>query len=371
MNEIRHDLARKTLAILCIIGLIGLSLWVLRPFMAATVWATMIVVATWPGMKLLEARCGNRRAPAVVLMCLALLVLLVLPLWLAIDTIVQHADALAEAARRVAEEGLPPPPAWLAGVPLVGERLATLWQQFAAGGAPAIVAKVMPYAADTGKWALARMGGLGGMLIQFLLIVIIAAIFYSGGEGAARLVRRFGRRLAGERGDSVVLLAGQAIRGVALGVGVTALVQTVLGGIGLAVAGVPFAALLSAVMLMLCIAQIGPGLVLFPAVAWMYWTGDNVWATVLLLWSVVVAMLDNVLRPILIRKGADLPLLLIFAGVIGGMLGFGLIGIFVGPVILAVTWTLTLAWIEDVLGKDDEEEALVPAQADQAEPPAG
>ena len=383
MSDIRHDLARNTLAILCVLGLIGLSLWVLRPFLAATVWAAMIVVATWPWLQALQARLGNRRAPAVALMTTGMLLLLVLPLWLAIDTIVDHAADLNAAARGIADHGLPQPPAWVAGLPLIGERLATLWLQFAAGGVPAVVAKVTPYAADTGKWALAQAGGLGGMLIQFLLIVTIAAILYSGGEGAARLIRRFGRRLAGERGENAIILAGQAVRGVALGVGVTALVQTVLGGIGLAVAGVPFATLLSAVMLMLCIAQVGPGLILFPAVAWMYWSGDTGWATFLLVWSVVVTTLDNFLRPMLIRQGADLPLLLIFAGVIGGMLSFGLIGIFVGPVVLAVTWTLTLAWIEDALGADegDDETAepvagppaapvLAAAQTDQAEPPA-
>jgi predicted PurR-regulated permease PerM len=117
------------------------------------------------------------------------------------------------------------------------------------------------------------------------------------------------------------------------------------------VAGVPFAGFLSAVILMLCIAQLGPALVLFPAVGWMFWTGESAWGTALLVWSVVVTLLDNVLRPVLIKKGADLPLLLIFAGVIGGILGFGLIGIFVGPVVLAVTYTLLVDWIEDGLGK--------------------
>lgn len=370
MSDIRHDLARNTLAILCLLGLIGLALWVLLPFLPATVWATMIVVATWPWLRTLEARFGNRRLPAIAVMTLALLLLLVLPLWLAIDTIVEHADALSAAAQKIVANGLPPAPDWLSGLPLVGERLASLWQQFAAGGAPGLVAKVTPYAADTGKWALAQVGGLGGMLIQFLLIVTIAAILYGTGEGGARLVRRFGRRLAGERGENAIVLAGQAIRGVALGVGVTALVQTVLGGIGLAVAGVPFAGLLSAVMLMLCIAQVGPSLILFPAVAWMYWTGDTGWATFLLLWSLVVTTLDNFLRPVLIRKGADLPLLLIFAGVIGGMLSFGLIGIFLGPVVLAVTWTLMQAWIADALGGEEPPESQ-PAQADQPEPAAG
>jgi predicted PurR-regulated permease PerM len=178
---------------------------------------------------------------------------------------------------------------------------------------------------------------------------------YAQGEAGARLVRRFGRRLAGERGENSVILAANAIRGVALGVGVTALVQTILSALGLAVAGIPFAGLLSAVILMLCIAQLGPMLVLAPAVAWLYWTGDNTWATVLLVWSLLVGSLDNVLRPVLIKKGADLPLLLIFSGVIGGMLTFGLIGIFVGPVVLAVTWTLLLAWIDDALGPAEEE----------------
>jgi len=355
-TDIRRDLARNTLAILCILGLIGLSLWVLRPFLAATVWATMIVVSTWPLFKSLELRLGNRRLLAIILMSLGMLLLLILPLWLAVDTISGHSAQLTAAGKALAENGLPLPPDWVAGLPLVGEKLAATWTRLAAAGTAGVMAEIMPYAADTGKWVLAQVGGLGGMLIQFLLVVTIAAIFYAGGESAARMVLRFGRRLAGERGEHSIILAGQAIRGVALGVGGTAIVQTVLGGLGLAVVGVPFASLLSALMLMFCIAQIGPMLVLLPAVGWMYWTGDTGWATALLVWSLIVGTLDNFLRPMLIKRGADLPLLLIFAGVIGGMLSFGLIGIFVGPVALAVTYTLLLAWIEDALGKDEVED---------------
>lgn len=376
MTEIRRDLARNTLAILFILGLIGLSVWVLLPFLAATVWAVMIVVATWPLFKSLEARLGNRRGPAVAIMSVAMLLLLVLPLWLAVDTILEHSAQLSAAGKSFAADGLPPPPAWVKSLPLVGDHVATAWAQLDAAGTTGIVNKVTPYAADTGKWVLAQVGGIGGMLIQFLLVVTIAAILYSGGETGARMARRFGHRLAGERGENSIILAGQAIRGVALGVGVTAIVQTVLGGIGLAVAGVPFASLLSAVMLMLCIAQVGPLLVLLPAVGWMYWTGDTGWATGLLIWSLIIGNLDNFLRPMLIKRGADLPLLLIFAGVIGGMLSFGLIGIFVGPVVLAVTYTLMLAWIEDVLGKDVPEVPPEPPaselpEPDHSEPAAG
>jgi len=357
MSLLRHDLTRNTLAILFIVGLMGLSLWVLRPFLAAIVWATMLVVATWPLFTGLEARLGGRRAPAVTVMTLAMLLLLVVPLWAAIDTIVAHADGLTEAVKGFAQDGLPPPPAWLAGLPLVGTTLDGLWRQFAAESGKELVGHVAPYAADTGRWILGQVGGLGGMIVQFLLVVIVAAVMYAQGEAGAKLVRRFGRRLAGERGENSVILAANAIRGVALGVGVTAIVQTVLAGLGLAVAGVPFAALLSAVILMFCIAQLGPMLILLPAVGWLYWTGDHTWATVLLVWSLVVGSLDNFLRPVLIKKGADLPLLLIFSGVIGGMLTFGLIGIFVGPVVLAVTWTLLLAWIEDALGKDESDDS--------------
>ncbi|MGH7165980.1 MAG: AI-2E family transporter, partial [Nitrospiraceae bacterium] len=183
--------------------------------------------------------------------------------------------------------------------------------------------------------------------------VVIAAILFAAGETAATGVRRFGRRLAGAQGENSVRLAGRAIRGVALGVVVVAIGQAVLGGIGLAVAGVPFAAILTAVLFLLCVVQIGPAPVLVGAIAWLYWTGSPGWATALLIWTIVVETLDNVVRPILITKGADLPLLLIFAGVVGGLIAFGLVGIFVGPVVLAVAYTLLGAWVsqEPVEGK--------------------
>jgi predicted PurR-regulated permease PerM len=151
--------------------------------------------------------------------------------------------------------------------------------------------------------------------------------------------------LADEQGDRMVVLAGQAIRGVALGVVVTALVQSILGGIGLAIVGVPFAAVLTAIMFALCIAQIGPIIVMLGATAWAFNSLGAGWGTFMLVWSLVVGIMDNFLRPVLIRRGADLPLLLIFAGVIGGLVAFGIVGIFVGPVVLAVAYTLLDSWI--------------------------
>lgn len=366
MRDIRRDLTRNVLAVSCVAGLIVLSVWVLRPFLAAGVWAAMIVVATWPPFLALEQRLGGRRSLAIAAMCVGMLLFLVLPLWLTIDTLVTHSHDIAALGQRLLDNGLPPPPGWLVSIPVLGKTLSSWWQQAASSGAPQLVAQITPYASDAGKWALAQVGSLGGLLIQFVLIITLAAILYATGEDAARLMRRFGRRLAGVRGENAVQLASGAIRGVALGVGVTAMVQAALGGIGLAVAGVPLAALLTALMLMLCIAQAGPLIVLLPATAWLFWQGDTGWAVFLAVWSLIVGTLDNFLRPILIRRGANLPLLLIFAGVIGGLLGFGLVGIFIGPVVLAVTWTLLQAWIADALGADEEEG--VSAADPQAQP---
>ena len=156
---------------------------------------------------------------------------------------------------------------------------------------------------------------------------------------------RFARRLGGDEGGRVVILAGQAVRAVALGVVVTALAQAALAGIGLAIAGVPFAAPLTVVMFLLSIAQLGPLPVLVPAVAWLYFQEATGWGTFLLVWSIVVGTMDNFLRPVLIRKGADLSLLLVFAGVLGGLMSFGLVGLFIGPVVLAVAQKLVAAWL--------------------------
>jgi predicted PurR-regulated permease PerM len=350
MAEMQRDLTRTALAVLFIAILIGFSFWILRPFLGAIVWATMIVVATWPLMVAVQARLWGKRALAVTVMTLALLLVLVVPLSLAIGTIVSNADTIAGWAKSLATFKVPPPPEWLGKLPVVGGKALLAWEQVAAVGIEELAAKAAPYAGSATRWFVAEVGSFGLVFVQFLLTIVIAAIMYANGERAAAGVRRFGRRLAGPRGEDSVRLAGQAIRGVALGVVVTALAQSVAGGIGLAVAGVPFAAILTAVMFMLAIAQLGPVLVLAPAVVWVYWSGSSGWGTFLLIWTIAVGTMDNFLRPILIKKGADLPLLLIFAGVIGGLMAFGLIGIFVGPVVLAVAYTLLEAWVSEEQG---------------------
>jgi predicted PurR-regulated permease PerM len=339
------DLTRIMLAVVAIGGLIAATFWVVRPFLPAVIWATMIVVATWPMMRGVEARLGDRRSLAVAVMTLVMLVILVVPIAVAIVTLVEHTDAITGWVRTVTSRGVPAPPEWLRSLPLVGERLATEWQKIAMASREELAARVTPYLGDIVRWIISQAGGIGVLFIHLLLTVAVAAILYARGEEAAAGVLAFATRLAGEQGRRAAVLSAQAIRAVAMGIVVTALLQSVIGGIGLAITGVPYPGLLTAVMFLLGVAQIGAGPVLVGAVIWLYWQDGVFWGTVMLVWSVVTGSLDNFVRPVLIRRGADLPLLLIFAGVLGGLLAFGIIGLFVGPVLLAVTYTLLVAWV--------------------------
>jgi predicted PurR-regulated permease PerM len=285
------------------------------------------------------------RALAVTLISVAMVLVFVVPLVLAIQMLVDNADTITAWLDTLATATIPQPPEWLARVPLVGARIAERWTSVAAADKGDLVARLAPHAAAAAQWVASAVGSFGMLGLQFLLTVIIAVLLYAQGETARAGLIRFGRRLAGDRGEGAVVLAGQAIRAVALGVVVTALAQTVLAGIGLAVAGVPFAGFLTGVILLLCIAQVGPILVLVPAVIWLFWSGQTGWGTALLVWTVGVGTMDNILRPLLIRRGADLPMPLIFAGVIGGLIAFGIVGLFVGPVVLAVTYTLLKDWV--------------------------
>ena len=347
MTEIKRDLTRTTLALLFLGALILASLWILKPFLPAIVWATMIVIATWPVLLRLQHYLWGSRALATIIMVALLLLVLIIPLSLAAGSIISNADEIAIWARWLMSFELPPPPLWLTDLPMIGDTIRQVWVKFTNLGIRDLWAQAAPYAFDVTKWFISQAGGIGGLVLHFLMTVIVAAILYADGERAAAMVRRFGRRLAGDRGENSVLLAGQAIRSVALGVIVTALVQSGLGGIGLSIAGVPFATLLTAIMFVLSIAQIGVWPVMFGAVIWMFWMGDTAWATFLLVWSMPVVIIDNFIRPLLIKRGADMPILLIFVGVIGGLLGFGLVGIFVGPVVLSVAYTLLKAWMAE------------------------
>ncbi|GKX61829.1 hypothetical protein SOASR032_03980 [Pragia fontium] len=343
----RYDLARLIFGILFIVILILACFWVVQPFILGFTWAGMVVIATWPLLLKVQTMTWGKRMPAVIIMTLLLILVFVLPFGLVINSIVDNSGQLVDWVSKPDNWHIPKL-VWLEDIPMVGERLYKGWQSLTADSGKALVASVQPYAGATTTWFVSQVAHVGRFMLHGTLMVVFSAILYYKGEAVAKGIRHFALRLAASRGESAVILGAQAIRAVALGVVVTALVQALLGGIGLAVAGISYATLLTVLMFICCLAQIGPSLILFPSVIWLYWTGDNTWATVLLVWSCIVVSLDNVLRPALIRMGADLPLLLILSGVIGGLLAFGMIGLFIGPVVLAVSYRLISAWMDEV-----------------------
>ena len=248
---------------------------------------------------------------------------------------------------------------WLRSTPLVGRKLYSAYHNLVAGGGSALIAQIQPYIGRTTGFFFAQAGHFGRFMMHIGLMLLFSVLLYWRGEQVGHGIRHFAFRLASRRGDAAVLLAGQAIRAVALGVVVTALVQGVLGGIGLAISGIPYAAILTVLMILSCLVQLGPLIVLVPAIIWLYWSGDTTWGTVLLVWSCVVGTLDNVLRPMLIRMGADLPLILILSGVIGGLIAFGMIGLFIGPVVLAVSYRLVSVWVHEAPAPDEDPQAVV------------
>jgi predicted PurR-regulated permease PerM len=305
----------------------------------------MIVVSTWPIMLNIQRRLCGRRSLAVAVMTLLQLLVLVLPISLAVGAVVIHFEEIAGGIRSLVTLSIPAPPDWIGNLPLVGGKIVAQWQHLIAIGPTGISAFLTPYVGKAISWVAAITGSTGMMLIQFFLTVFVSAILYLHGDNVAAWLSLFARRIAGHSGANALNLAASAIRAVAFGVVGTAIIQTVLVGVALVVCGVPAAVVLIVIVFILELAQIGPMPVLIPVVVWLFWKDHTVLASVMAAWTLFLSVFDNIITPFLMKKGADLPMLLVFAGVTGGMMVFGVIGLFIGPVVLAVTYTLLDAWV--------------------------
>jgi predicted PurR-regulated permease PerM len=327
-------------------ALFATSLWIVRPFLAAGVWAAMIAIATWPLLIRVQGLLGGRRSLAVTALAGVLVLVLVIPLWLGIGALIEAARDVADLGEAATSWSVPQPPDWVERIPVAGAKVADQWRQLAAETPEQLASRVTPYARDVGRWLISEIGSIGGLLLQFLLTILFTAILHARGETAALGVRRFARWLGGDQGEDAATTAAQAVRAVALGVIVTAIVQSALVGAGFWAAGVPFGVILTAIAFVLAVAQIGPAPLLIGAVIWGYYNLPTGGATLFLVWALFCSAIDNVVRPVLIRRGADFPLLLIFTGVVGGLIAFGVVGLFIGPVVLGVTYMLLGEWIE-------------------------
>ncbi|AAO26851.1 putative membrane protein [Buchnera aphidicola str. Bp (Baizongia pistaciae)] len=340
------DLPQVIFSLVFIFIMIISSLWIMRPFFLGFAWASMVVVATWPIFLKLQILLWGNRACAVVMMTFSLLLVFIIPIVCLVNSLIDNSTSVISWLS--SDKFRFPSLEWLQDIPIIGIKLFSSYQKLLNEGGAELITKVQPYMGKTTEFFVIQAGHFGRFILHLIFMLIFSALLYWNGEKVQSVIRHFAIRLGSKSGDSVVLLAGQAIRAVALGVVVTALVQGILSGIGLAISGIPYSSLLMMLIIIFCLVQLGPLPVLIPAIIWLYWNGKTTWGTVLLIWSCVVCILDHILRPILIRIGVDLPTVLILSGVIGGLIAFGMIGLFIGPVVLIISYRLISSWMDEI-----------------------
>lgn len=314
---------------------------VLRPFLAVVAWAAILVVATWPLYERVLRWSGGRRSLAALLMTLFLATLFLVPLALLAARLGPEVVDLAQAVQRATQTGLPAPPPWLAAIPFAGPHLDAQWRAADVASLRGTMESNMKEIRD---WVLARGGDLGEGMIEVLLSLVTAFFFYRDAEPLADLVQGGLSKIAGSRSERIVRTVRATINGVMRGILGTAMVQAFLMAVGLALAGVPAPLFLGFVAFLLSLIPAGLALLWLPAAAWLALAGATGPAVFLAIWGAVVGALDNITRPLFMGDEAGLPFLLVLLGVVGGALSFGLVGLFLGPILLAVAASLIREW---------------------------
>jgi predicted PurR-regulated permease PerM len=331
------------------LGVLGLLLYLsftlVRPFITIAIWSVVLTVALYPMYDWMVGRLGGRRRLAAVLLTIFNLLIVIGPAtWLTlglIDSLRTLSDELNLSALT-----LPPPPAAVKDWPLVGDSIYQFWN-LASTNFQAAFAKIAPQLKPLGGILLQIAEGAGIGAIKFFVAIFVAGFLFSPAPSLVDAATSLSRRLATGRGEKFVQLAGATIRAVSRGViGISAL-QAVFAGLGLMVAGIPGASLITSAVLILGILQIGPSIVLIPLIIWS-WTAMGTTAALLFtVYMIPVNLLDNILRPLVMARGLDTPMLIILIGVIGGTVSYGITGLFLGPIILSVIWELIVAWIRE------------------------
>ncbi len=319
------------------------SFLLLRPFIAILVWAAILSIALYPFYLWLERVLGGRSTVASFLLTVFALVVILGPVSAIAAALVKNLSGIA-AGILEGTVTVPPPPPYVAGWPLVGERLSAFWQD-ASVELGQTLASIAPQLKETAHKLLGVIGNIGVGALQFIVAIIIAGFTYSRAAGIQEFLKNFAARIAPVRGEGFVDLASGTVRSVARGVVGISLTQSILFGVGALVADIPLAGLWTFVVLILSIVQLGPGLVILPVIIYAWSSMDTLSAVILTAYMVPVMLLDNVLKPIVMGRGLPVPMLVIFIGVIGGTITHGLIGLFVGPIVLALAYELGRVWI--------------------------
>ncbi|WP_144965110.1 AI-2E family transporter [Pseudomonas sp. DE0010] len=331
-----------------LLALLGAGLWVMAPFISALLWGAILAFASWPLMRFLTRVLGGRETLAAGLLTSAWILIVALPLvWLGFN-LADHIRDATLFVRDVQVDGLPNAPVWLVDIPLVGERMASWWSSLDQQGA-ALLASVKPYLGQVGNWLLARSAQIGSGVLELTLSLVFVFFFYRDGPRLSAFVLRLLHRLTGERAEYYLNLVAGTVQRVVNGVIGTAAAQALLALIGFLIAGVPGAIVLGLITFMLSLIPMGPPLAWLPVTGWLIWKGDYGMAIFMGIWGTfVISGVDNVLKPYLISRGGDLPLVIVLLGVFGGLIAFGFIGLFIGPTLLAIGYSLLLDWSRNV-----------------------
>jgi predicted PurR-regulated permease PerM len=350
------------------IGLLALIfLWALKilgPFLEIVAWAVILSVALYPLYTGLARRLGGRGKLAATLVTLLALAVLLVPSWRFFGATVEEAREVAEKAEAGTLQ-VPPPPDGVRDWPLIGERTYTLWSG-ASRNLEATIQRLQPEVREIGKWALGALAGLAGTVLKFFVSILIAGVFLHTGEAGRSFAVKLATRLAGPGGADFVRLAAATVRSVAQGVLGVAVTQAALAAIGFILIGVPGAMLWALLVLILAIVQLPPIFVVGPVIVWAFAHQSTTAAVIFLVYGGFVSISDMFLKPLLLGRGVDVPMLVILLGAIGGAIMSGIIGLFIGAVVLAVAYQLMMAWLEQDadLGIFSTAKVAVPTDAD-------
>ncbi|SDJ43832.1 Predicted PurR-regulated permease PerM [Ferrimonas sediminum] len=338
------------------IGMIALMVsWcfqIVRPFILPIVWGGIIAIALYPLVQSGALRTGIAQARVSILVTLLVLALLLVPTVLFSGALFSETQQLIGDVQQGTLE-IPPPKASVADWPLIGDKLYQFWSRSStnlAGVLNTYAPEIKAFASSAAMVA----GGVGATVLQFVISIIIAGVFMANAKGANVVFHQVAVRLAGGHGESFASLAVATVRSVVQGVIGVALIQALLAGVGMAMAGVPATGLWMLMVLILAIVQLPPILVLAPVMAYVFSVESTTVAVVFMIWGILVSASDAVLKPLLMGRGVDIPMLVILIGALGGMMMSGIVGLFVGAVVLALGYKLLVAWVAAESGSDAE-----------------
>jgi predicted PurR-regulated permease PerM len=342
-----------------------LILWcftLIEPFILIIAWGIIMAIALFPVFHLLTRVLGGHQKLASTLLTLTLISVLLVPTVMLTESLISGAQTLA-AAGDAGQLAVPAPAESVKDWPLIGDKAYGFWQK-AARDLPQLLEDFTPQIKALGSWALSIATGTGLSVLQFVISFVIAGVMLTAADTGKRATQAFAMRLAGSHGEGFADLSVTTIRNVALGIVGVSIVQTTLLSVGFLAIGLPAAGLLALVALVLCIVQVGPALVAIPAIIYVFSTADPIPATIFGIWTFVMMIIDSILKPLVFGRGASVPTLVIFLGAIGGMLAYGIIGLFVGAVVLSLGYKIYESWLAETEKDAAETSEALPKPAD-------